>query len=259
VINGGRWWNAVSVRGAIVAICVTWMAGLAALGAAGAPPQTEDGLSAWDGVFTQTQADRGRRAYAEHCQRCHGADLGGGEYRALRGDRFWASWQGTDVGLLLDRISRTMPMSEDGSAAGSLGAATYADIVAHILRSNEFPAGASELTATSGAGVRIMPKGGATELPAGSFVYVLGCLAPGEGRDWLVRQASVPARVTTGQALDPSLPPTGREFTLKFVITPLGAMTGHRVAVRGTLIGEGGADGLNVTSVESVSESCGAP
>jgi len=251
--------RASGVRGAIAVGCLVWMAAIAGASVAAAPAQDDGAGSAWDGVFTEAQADRGRRAYAEYCQRCHGADLTGGEYRALRGERFWASFQGTSVADLLHRISTTMPMSEDGSAAGSLGASTYADIVAHILRSNEFPSGAGDLTASSGAGVRIVPKGGAAELPAGSFVYVLGCLARGEGRDWIVRQATAPARVATGQALDTSLPPGEREFTLKFVITSLDAIVGHRVAVRATLIGEGGADGLNVTSVESVGQTCGAP
>jgi len=254
----GRFTCAIGMRGAIAAACLAWMAGLGAV-SLGAAPQDDGAGSAWDGVYTDAQANRGQRAYAEHCQRCHGADLSGGEYRALRGERFWASFQGTSVADLLHRISTTMPMSEDGSAAGSLGASTYADIVAHILRGNEFPAGEGELTESVGVGVRILPEGGADELPAGSFVYVLGCLARGEGRDWVVRQATSPARVATGQALDTSLPPGDREFALKFVITSLDAISGHRVAVRATLIGDGGADGLNVTSVESVSEACGAP
>lgn len=254
----GRVTCASGVRGVIVAACLVWMAGIAAVSLAAAPQDAEDG-SAWDGVFTEAQADRGQRAYAEHCQRCHGADLSGGEYRALRGERFWASWQGASVADLLTRISTTMPMSDNGQAAGSLSAGMYADIVALVLRTNEFPAGSRELTASSGVGVRIMPKGGAVELPTGSFAYVLGCLARGEGRDWIVQQATSPARVATGQPLDTDLPPGDREFTLKFVITSLDAMSGHRVAVRATLMGEGGADGLNVTSVESVSETCGAP
>jgi len=256
VSESGRGTCACLARAAVTVALVAWTAGLVAVTAAGAPPQDADESSVWDGVYTEAQAARGARAYAEHCGRCHGSDLSGGEYRALRGDRFWASWQGTSVGDLLQRISTTMPMSENGAAAGSLGAGVYADIVAHILRSNEFPAGTSALTADSGAGVRIVPAGGATELPAGSFIYVLGCLAPGEGRDWLVRQATLPARVTSGQEIDLSMPPGDREFALKFVITPLGPLSGHRVAVRATLMGDGGVDGLNVTSVESVSESC---
>ena len=40
----------------------------------------------WDGVYTADQAERGRGFYAEHCARCHGGDLQGGEHRALTGD-----------------------------------------------------------------------------------------------------------------------------------------------------------------------------
>jgi hypothetical protein len=42
-----------------------------------------------------------------------------------------------------------------------------------------------------------------------------------------------------------------------FVLTPLEAYLGHRVRVRGLLMGEGGVDGINVSTVESLTESCG--
>jgi hypothetical protein len=47
-----------------------------------------------------------------------------------------------------------------------------------------------------------------------------------------------------------------REYTLRFVLTPLDKFMGHRMSVRASLMGEGGTDGLNVTSVQSVSASC---
>jgi hypothetical protein len=52
-----------------------------------------------------------------------------------------------------------MPFSEDGSLAGTLGTPTYVDIVAHILNSNGFPSGSSEMTAASSVGVQIVKKG----------------------------------------------------------------------------------------------------
>jgi len=150
--------------------------------------------SVWDGVFTAAQAERGRGFYLANCSECHGATLEGGEKQALKGDRFWADWQETTVDYMLGRISKNMPFSEDGSLAGTLGTPTYVDIVTHILNSNGFPAGPSEMTAASSVGVQIVKKGGPSELPSNSFAHVIGCLAKGEGRDWKLTMASRPTR-----------------------------------------------------------------
>lgn len=211
----------------------------------------------WDGVFTQEQAQRGRGFYSEHCATCHGANLEGAEHRALTGDRFWTSWQDTTVDRLLTHVSTNMPHSEDGSLKGTLGARVYADIVAYILSRNDFPAGAAELNAASVAGVRIVKKGGSGELPAGSFVHVVGCLGPrGADRNWKLVKATRPARVADGEEPDVKAALGDREYTLMFVMTSLDKFAGHRMSVRASLIGEGGAQGLNVTTIKSVGDTC---
>jgi mono/diheme cytochrome c family protein len=210
----------------------------------------------WDGIYTDAQAQRGRGFYAEHCASCHGASLEGAEHRALKGDRFWATWQDTTVDRLLNHVSLNMPHSEDGSLKGTLGARVYADIVAHILNANQFPAGSTELTEASAAGVRIIRKDGSGELPAGSLAHVVGCLEKGTGRNWKLVKGSRPARVLDGQAVDRSAPLGDREYALMFVLTPLDKFVGHRMSVRASLMGEGGAQGLNVTTIESVSPTC---
>ena len=230
----------------------------AAVGAQGPDkPEASGRATVWDGVYTSEQAERGRRAYEQHCSSCHGVGLKGGSYRALEGDRFWASFQETTVDRLLHQISTTMPFSNDASLRGSLGPEMYADIVAYILSGNKFPAGARELSAEAVTGVRIMRKDGPGELPAGSFAQVVGCLVRGEGRNqWTVQRASTPARVERADAVDASTPLGDQEYSLLFVITSLDKMAGHRVAVRGTLVGAGGGEGINVTSVTSTSDTC---
>ena len=210
----------------------------------------------WDGVYTEAQAQRGRGFYAEHCASCHGANLEGAEHRALKGDRFWATWQDTTVDRLLTHVGTNMPHSEDGSLKGTLGARVYADIVAYILSSNQFPAGASELAETSIGGVRIVKKDGSGELPAGSLAHVVGCLEKGTGRNWTLVKGSRPTRVIEGQNVDRNAPLGDREFALMFVLTPLDKFVGHRMSVRASLMGEGGSQGLNVTTIESVSSTC---
>ncbi len=51
-------------------------------------------------------------------------------------------------------------------------------------------------------------------------------------------------------------PPGSRTMALKFVVTKLDALAGSRVAVSGLLIGEGGVDGINVTTVNRVAPKC---
>src|SRR5688572_9340260 len=121
-------------------------------------PAAQAPRSVWDGVFTEAQAERGRVAFSAHCSSCHGVDLRGGESKALRGERFWTDWKETNVDYLLGQIARNMPFTDDGSLAGSLPSATYADIVAHILNTNGFPAGTRELTADASVGVAIIAK-----------------------------------------------------------------------------------------------------
>jgi mono/diheme cytochrome c family protein len=210
----------------------------------------------WDGIYTEAQAQRGRGFYAEHCAGCHGANLEGAEHRALTGDRFWTTWQDTTVDLLLTHVSTNMPHSEDGSLKGTLGARVYADIVAHILNSNQFPAGTAELNDASITGVRIVRKDGSGELPAGSLAHVVGCLEKGTGRNWKLVRGSRPARVVEGQAIDRNAPLGDREYTLMFVLTSLDKFVGHRMSVRASLMGEGGTEGLNVTTIESVDATC---
>jgi hypothetical protein len=149
-----------------------------------------------------------------------------------------------------------MPHSEDGSLKGTLGARVYADIVAYMLSSNQFPAGASELAETSIGGVLIVKKDGSGELPAGSLAHVVGCLEKGTGRNWKLVKGSRPARVIEGQNVDRNAPLGDREFALMFVLTPLDKFVGHRMSVRASLMGEGGVQGLNVTTIESVSPTC---
>ena len=212
----------------------------------------------WDGVFTIEQADRGRILFAANCAECHGGNLEGGESTALIGEAFWAGWSQQTVGDLLAYVSKNMPRSEDGTLAGTLSAGTYAEIVAHILRTNGFPAGSQELTASSAAGAQIVKKEGPGELPASTLVHVVGCLAPrGADGTWRVVNASAPQRVTSTTAPPDHNAPLGeREFALKFVLTPLATFVGHRMSVTGLLLGAGGVDGLNVSTIQSVAGTC---
>ena len=231
------------------------LASVVIVGAGQASPAGAAGASVWDGVFTAAQAARGRGFFTEHCAMCHGGDLRGGEAKALVDRQFWTDWQETTVDYMLGQIRKNMPFSEDGSLAGTLGEATYVDIVAHILNTNGFPAGQRELTAASSRGVSIVTKDGSAELPAGAQAHVVGCLAR-SGSEWQLTRATRPVRVLSAGVLQTDKPLGDRTIALKFVLTSLQKYEGYRMSATGRLMGDGGVDGLNVSAVTPVSQTC---
>jgi hypothetical protein len=173
----------------------------------------------------------------------------------LSGTTFVGKWTQRSVGDLIKFVSTNMP---NGAAAGSLPMPTYLDLVALILKTNGFPAGSAELSGDGMASVMIQPKDGPGELPAGSLVRVVGCLAPKSGPDWILTQVGPFERIEkAGVGAEDATKPLGdRTIPLKFVLTRLDGFVGHRMSVSGLLIGAGGANGINVTTVNRVAETC---
>lgn len=205
----------------------------------------------WDGVYTEAQATRGMMAFGQSCAGCHALAAEG---RApLVGEPFWKSFAQKTAGDLLEFISKYMP----NGAPGSLSESAYQDIVALMLKSNGFPAGAAELRPNTVADVQIIPKDGSTDLPANALARVVGCLAR-SGGDWIVTNATTPERAerVAPDGEDATRPLGSRTMALKFVVTRLDNLAGSRVAVSGLLIGAGGVDGINVTAVNRIAPKC---
>jgi len=125
-------------------LAVIWLAGVTQFSAraeqaAAAPAASK---TVWDGVFTQEQADRGAAAYKNACSECHGNDLAGDGFApALSGSDFMGNWNELSVGDLFERIRISMPPS----GPSAVTPAQKADIVAHLMNANKFPAGTTEL------------------------------------------------------------------------------------------------------------------
>ena len=120
----------------LVALPVVWMALVTA------SPNAAQTKSVVDGVYTEEQATRGAEAYKKDCSSCHGEGLeGDGFAPGLAGSEFLSNWNGTSVGDLFDRIRLSMPPSSPGSVPPQ----AKADIIAHVLKSNKYPAGQAEL------------------------------------------------------------------------------------------------------------------
>jgi mono/diheme cytochrome c family protein len=205
----------------------------------------------WDGVYTEAQATRATGVFGASCAGCH--TLTGEGNRPLSGETFWQSNTQKSVAELLGYVSKNMPNGN----GGSLSPENYNDLVALILKSNGFPAGATELTPASIAGVQIVSKDGPGELPANTLVRVVGCLVK-SGNDWTLTNATKPVRTdkTVSDPADATVPLGTGTVALKFVLTKLDTFVGKRMSVAGLLLGAGGANGLNVAVVNRVGESC---
>ena len=120
----------------LVVLPAVWLALLTAT------PNAAQEQSVTSGVYTDEQAARGEATYNNECSSCHGAGLeGDGFAPALAGTEFLSNWNGTTLGDLFDRIRISMPPGSPGSVPPQ----SKADIVAHLLKSNKYPAGKTEI------------------------------------------------------------------------------------------------------------------
>lgn len=100
------------------------------------------GKTTRDGIYTEAQAGRGEKIYADSCASCHGDDLsGGGQTPALTGKEFNVDWIDLALSDLFDRTRGTMPADKPGS----MTPAQTSDTIAFLLRKASFPAGQTEL------------------------------------------------------------------------------------------------------------------
>src|ERR1700739_4890543 len=121
----------VRVKFLLAAVAI-WASTSAALG---------QSASVWGGVYNDAQAERGGTKYAQYCAMCHGHDQeGNGEAPPLVG-HFIPDWDGTSLADLFEKVQMTMPLF----APGTLSANDTADILAFLLKANNFPSGAKTL------------------------------------------------------------------------------------------------------------------
>jgi mono/diheme cytochrome c family protein len=106
------------------------------------------GKSTLDGIYTDTQAARGQKIYADSCASCHGDDLsGGGQAPALAGKEFNVDWNDLAMSDLFERTRGTMPADKPGT----LKPEQAADVIAFLLQKGNFPAGQNELPTDAAA------------------------------------------------------------------------------------------------------------
>jgi mono/diheme cytochrome c family protein len=214
----------------------------------------------WQGAYTEDQAKRGAATYGARCARCHRDDLTG--YNSvLVGSRFMNDWREDTLDHFFNVVKQTMPRD----APSSLSDAEYLDIVAYVLKVNEFPAGAQDLTMNDIGGIRVESKEGPEAVPDFSLVEVVACLVKGSDGAWMLTNATEPVRTR-----DPE--PTPVEKVKALATKRLGTRTfrvldatslpsnpplDHKVDAKGLLIMKTGDDRINITSVQAIADSCG--
>ena len=126
-----------------------------------------------DGVFSDAQAARGQSLYAQRCAGCHGPALAGAQAPPLAGDAFASKWRMEPLSALFIKIRYTMPptpATTAPSAAAQLTPEQGADLVAHVLKTNGFPAGKTDFAAADATNSRITWPASATR-PATTAAY----------------------------------------------------------------------------------------
>ena len=127
-------------------------------------PHAQGTRTVRDGVFSEAQAARGKAIYEKQCASCHGNALEGSQGPPLVADAFISHWQKQPLSDLLNKIRNTMP----ADAPGALTPQQSADLVAHILKTGGFPAGAAELASDDAALSRIVWPAGLVADKAGA-------------------------------------------------------------------------------------------
>jgi mono/diheme cytochrome c family protein len=123
--------------------------GFAMLAGAYSTVRAQQAASVLDGVYTDAQAKRGDKVFADTCAPCHGAKLEGTDTGGptLVGKDFISGWKDMSAGALLSKISNDMP----SNAPGTLTPAQYADVMAFVLSVNKYPTGQTELPTDANA------------------------------------------------------------------------------------------------------------
>ena len=240
----------------------SWL--LPILFAAIAPAQPHTVL---DGVYTEAQAKRGMNSYDSQCGPCHKPSLDGGvEAMPLRGDHFLETWRDDTLRSLFQHMQTRMPRRPVGEP-GTLSNPTYIDIIAYILKVNEYPAGPKELTEASLDETLLVGPEGPRPLATNAMVQLVGCLTPGPRDTWLLTKAGALARTRSTEPSSSSELDAAAQKALgagQFRITNLEdlkpgsnpeRLRGQKVLVKGPLTRSAAGDRIFVLSLEPVPSS----
>lgn len=205
------------------------------------------------GVYTTAQAARGAKLFDSNCTMCHREP--GGNAPVLAGERFTKTFSDATLQTVFTTIKTTMPRN----APGSLSDAEYVDLVAHLLKINNYADGMNELGVADLTGIKIPGQTGNLDF---ALVQVVGCLSQG-GRVWTLSRATDPVRTREPEApKDDAVPaldaaaPGQKTFRLGQVYGPPAGWTDQKVVAKGFLTRVGAEERVNVTSMRALTTTC---
>jgi hypothetical protein len=216
-----------------------------------------------EAVYTEAQAERGKKVYEANCVTCHLPDLdgsanpdAGARGAPLVGTRFVQDFGESKVSALFNKMKRDMPSGRPGTLTDQ----EYLDAAAFVLQRNKFPAGATELTEETAGDFWIPGAGGAEGLQNYTFVTTVGCLHQDPTRSWLLTKAQELKKTEVSAAAPPAAASSGSgEFTFRL----LDAIShnpdphkDHQVRITGHIVRLGAEIRVNVSSLQIVSPSC---
>ena len=142
------------------------------------------------------------------------------------------------------------------------------DVMAYLLQANKFPAGNSELTATTVDTILLVNQDGPKPMPNANAVQAVGCLELAPGNVWTLTRTPEPTPArnieeTMLEELKSSASRTAGNLTFKlpgldFAIPGVkpSDLKGHRVQVKGNVYRQNGNDRINVRSLSSLTPTC---
>lgn len=205
------------------------------------------------GVYTSAQAARGAKLFESNCVMCHREP--GGTAPVLNGERFTKTFSDATLQTVFTTIKTTMPRS----APGSLSDPEYVDLVAHLLKANNYADGMNELGVADLASIKIPGQTGNLDF---ALVQVVGCLAQ-NGRVWTLSRATDPIRTREPEApKDDAVAQLDagrlgqRTFRLQQVYGAPTGWTDQKVVAKGFLTKAGAEERVNVTSMRTLTSSC---
>jgi mono/diheme cytochrome c family protein len=236
--------------------------GLSALPAAQAPVARK---TAREGVYTEAQAERGKKVYEANCVTCHLPDLDGSANpdasargAPLVGSRFVQDFGESRVSALFNKMKRDMPSGRPGTLTDQ----EYLDAAAFVLQRNQFPAGATELTEETAGEFWIPGAGGAEGLQNYTFVTTVGCLHQDPTRSWFLTSAQELKKTELSAA--GGAPTAASNGPGEFTFRLLDAISynpdphkDHQVRITGHMVRLGAEIRVNVSSLEMIGTSCG--
>jgi len=92
----------------------------------------------WSGVYSKTEAERGKQVYAQLCSRCHGPDMKGGlTAPGLIGAKFFDRWHDRRLADVVAYIQAGMPQEHEFYVSAD----SARPLVALMLRESGVPPG----------------------------------------------------------------------------------------------------------------------